>query len=262
MRLTTKQVCVDMKKLIKLSSEIKNVCSILDARSFFRWVWLLLVTLPEVVRSGSLGVVDEAFGPVVRFRTGGREFSFETCQLGLVREIVGRACYARPDELRDCRSILDLGSNCGVFTLFCLANAPDAKVLAVEAQPQLVADARANIKNSGFSERATFVNAFVGEFNDFISTLAGGDPRVSQFSPELYVNQVGACDFMKCDIEGAEYTLITPAAAWLRRVKQISLEYHGTWEQGLGLREILMGHGFSVIQHPHGAFGYLVCKRA
>lgn len=251
-----------MTKLYKLAAESRNLYFTLDARSFFRWVWLVLMTFPEVVRSGSLGVVDEAFGSSVRFRTGGREFFLERCQLGLVREIVGSACYVQPDELRDCRTILDLGSNCGVFTLYCLANAPNARVVAVEAQPRLIADARANIEKSGFAERAIFVNEFVGDYTEFIGMLADGDPSVSRFSPESYVAQAGTCDFMKCDIEGAEYTLITPTATWLRRVKRISLEYHGTWEQGAGLREILEGHGFTVTQHPHGTLGYLVCKRS
>lgn len=257
-----REASADMTKLVRFVSEIRNLFFALDARSFFRWIWLLLLLLPKVVRTRSLGAVDEAFGPAVRFRTGGREFSLERCSLGLVREIIGSACYARPDELRDCRAILDLGSNCGVFTLFCLANAPDARVVAVEAQPGLVADARANMQKSGFAGSAEFVNAFVGESNEFIRTLAGGDPSVGQFSPESYIAQVGGCDFMKCDVEGAEYSLITPSALWLRRVNRISLEYHGIWEQGAGLGEILRGHGFMVSQHPHGSLGYLQGARS
>lgn len=250
-----------MAKILKLAGEARNLFLVLEPHSFFRWLWLLLVLSPKVIRSGSLGIVDEAFGNGVRFRTAGRVFSLDHCPLGLVREIVGSECYIRAGDLRHCRTILDLGSNCGVFTLFCLANAPDARVTAVEVQPKLIAAAGANLDRAGFSARASLHNAYAGEENDFIRELAAGNPNVSRFSPESYVADAGECDFMKCDIEGAEYALITPAATWLRQVKRISLEYHGSWAQGSGLGDILRGHGFHVSQHPHGNLGYLQCVR-
>ena len=250
-----------MKKLLKLAGEARNLFFVLEPSSFFRWLWLLLVLSPKVVRSGSLGIVDEAFGESIRFRTAGRVFSLDQCPLGLVREIIGSECYLRAAELRGFREILDLGSNCGVFTLFCLANAPEARVTAVEVQPKLIAAARANIGSTGFSARVSFLNAYAGEENDFIRELTAGDPDVVRFSPEDYIAEVGECDFMKCDIEGAEYTLITPAANWLRRVKRISLEYPGSWAQGSELGDILRGHGFHVSQQPHGDLGYLQCVR-
>lgn len=241
--------------------EIWNVFRVLEARSFFKWLWLLLVLSPRAMRAGSLGVVDEAFGSPVRFRTAGRVFSFAGCSLGLVREIIGNECYAGAKDLRGCRTILDLGSNCGVFAVFGLANAPAARVVAVEAQPDLVAVAKANVEQAGFASRAVFLNAYAGEENAFIRELVGGDPHVSRFSPEAYIAQAGECDFMKCDIEGAEYHLITPSATWLRRVKRISLEYHGGWAEGAELGKILEGHGFQVSQRTHGNLGYLQCAR-
>lgn len=248
-----------MRKLLKLSGEIRNLHRALELPSFLRWLWLLFILSPKVVRSGSLGIVDEAFGCSVRFRTAGRVFSFERCPLGLVREIIGSECYIRAEDLRECRNILDLGCNCGVFTLFCLANAPDAHVVAVEVQSELVAAAKDNIAGAGFSARAKFLNAYAGEETEFIRELSGG--KGQRFSPESYMAESGGCDFMKCDIEGAEYTLITPSATWLRQIERISLEYHGSWAQGSGLGEILRGHGFHVSQHPHGSLGYLQCTR-
>lgn len=250
-----------MTKLLKLATEARNLSFVLEPRSFFKWLWLLMVLSPKVVRSGSLGIVDEAWGDGVRLRTGGRVFSLGQCPLGLVREIVGGECYVRAMDLRDCRTILDLGSNCGVFTVFCLANAPNSRVVAVEVQSKLIAAARSNIESAGFSARASLHNAYAGEETDFIRELAAGDRNVVRFSPESYMAEVGACDFLKCDIEGGEYTLITPEATWLRRVKRISLEYHGSWAQGSGLGEILRGHGFQVSQQPHGNLGYLQCVR-
>jgi len=250
-----------MTKLIKLAGEIRKIFFILETGAFFRWLGLLVVLSPKVLRSGSLGIVDNAFGEDIHFRVGGRIFFFDNCALGVVREIIGSQCYVSAEKLCGCRNILDLGSNCGVFTLFCLANAPTANVVAVEVQTAMVKAAQENINRAGFSDRVSFLNAYAGEENDFIRELAGGDGEIDRFSPESYVGEVGVCDFLKCDIEGAEYSLITPDAIWLRSVKRISLEYHGTWEQGAGLGEILRGHGFQVSQHPHGNLGYLECVR-
>lgn len=248
-----------MTKLVKLTGEIRNLFGLLEWPQFLRWLGLLLALSPKVLRSGSLGVVDEAFGERIRFRTGGRFFSIEHGALGVVREIIGSQCYVRAEDLCGCRNILDLGSNCGVFTLFCLANAPEANVVGVEVQAALVDVARQNIEKAGFSKRAFFQNAYAGEEDDFIKNLAAGSGETVRFSPEAYIARVGKCDFMKCDIEGAEYSLITSTSTWLHHVRKISLEYHGTWEQGFELGNVLRGHGFTVSQHLHGNLGYLSC---
>ena len=217
----------------------------------------MVMLSPKVVRSGSLGIVDEAYGHRIRFRTAGQVFSLEKCPMGLVREIIGNECYVRATDIHDYSKILDLGSNCGVFTLFCLANAPSSSVVAVEVQSKLIAASRANIERSGLSGRASFINAYAGVENDFIQELVSGDSGIKGFDPVSYIEEVGYCDFMKCDIEGGEYSLITPDATWLRKVKRISLEYHGSWAQGADLGFILRGHGFQVSQQLHGNLGYL-----
>ena len=118
------------------------------------------------------------------------------------------------------------------------------------------------IRNLFFTlELSSFLTAYAGEENEFIRRLADRDVTAKRFSPEAYIENVGTCDVMKCDIEGAEYSLITPSATWLRRVEVISLEYHGSWADGERLVEIIERHGSEVTQRPHGELGYLDCKR-
>ena len=66
----------------------------------------------------------------------------EQGSLGVVREIVAAHCYVKPVELSEAKTILDLGANCGVFTLFALASAPNARLVSVEAQPKMAVIAR------------------------------------------------------------------------------------------------------------------------
>ena len=245
-------------KVSKLVKEIVNVFRCMEVLEATKWGGLLFLFSPKVIREGSLGRVDEAFGSNLRFRTGDQKFSFEQCSVGLVREIIGNECYIPAHEMKNFRNILDLGANCGVFTAFALANSPKANVVAVEAQSGLVEVAKSNISRSrSFSSRVEFFNAYVGEENAFIRQLTTGSPDVDKFSPEGYIAKVGICDFLKCDVEGAEYDFITPSASWLRAVRRISLEYQGTWSDGEGLAKILESHGFQVMQQEHGILGYL-----
>jgi len=250
-----------MHKIKKLGQEIAGVGRVLGVREFLRWLGLLLWCAPKVLRTGSLGPVDDAFGARVRFRAGATWLVIEQGSLGVVREIVAANCYVKPVEISEAKTILDLGANCGVFTLFALASAPNARLVSVEAQPKMAVIARNNIAGNGFADRVEMLNAYAGEKNDFIRGLSVAHPELRAFDPSAYVDSVGECDFLKCDIEGAEYSLFTQKSLWLRKVRRMSLEYHGTWEDGARLREIVVAHGFKVEQFPHGVLGYLMCRR-
>lgn len=233
----------------------------MSASDFLRWLGLVLGNLPTVLRTGSLGAVDTAFGSRVRFRCGKGWIEIEDGALGVVREIIGAHCYIEPEELAPARNILDLGANCGVFSLFALANAPTAKVVAVEVQPPMAKVAQENLARNGLGSRANVINGIAGEKTSFVHSLLAKYPDIQAFNPMTYLDEVGSCDFLKCDIEGAEFGFITAGATWLRRVKRISLEYHGHWEDGAQLKTVLEGHGFAVEQHPHGVLGYLIGRR-
>jgi hypothetical protein len=250
-----------MNKIKKLLQEIAGVRRVLGAADFMRWFGLLLGCSVQVLRKGSLGPVDDAYGSRVRFKTGGIWVVIEDGSLGVVREIVAAHCYVEPSNLAEAKTILDLGANCGVFTLFALANAPAARLVSVEAQPHMTAIARQNIASNGYADRVDLRNAYAGEKNDFIAGLIVANPELNAFNPFDYMDKVGVCDFLKCDIEGAEYSLITDKSTWLRKVRKISLEYHGTWEEGARLNKIITAHGFEVKQYPHGVLGYLMCRR-
>ena len=250
-----------MNKVKKFAGEALRLRRILSGPDFLRWCGLVVANLPTILRTGSLGAVDQAFGERVRFRCGGEWLVIEKGALGVVREIIGAHCYIEPEELAQAQNILDLGANCGVFSLFALANAPAAKVVAVEAQPPMAEVARENLARNGLDSRVNVINGVAGTKTNFIHSLLDKYPDIQAFNPTAYLDEVGSCDFLKCDIEGAEFGFITSAATWLRRVKRISLEYHGKWEDGAELKSVLEGHGFSVEQQPHGVLGYLVGRR-
>ncbi len=251
-----------LKALHRLTGEMYHVKGILTPTDYRRWRMNLLTRLPSVLERRSLGPVDEAFGDTFAIRKNGRLLRLQRTSFGVVREIFGQECYCPAAELGSCRQILDLGANAGVFGLFALMAAPDATVHMVEAQAALLAVLQGNVGRNGYADRVRTENALVGGAqNDWATQLRQQNPALPDFSIRTYLDGVGECDFLKCDIEGAEYTFFSGEVGWLRQVRRLALEYHGTWEQGSALGRILDKNGFEVRQANHGALGYLFATR-
>jgi FkbM family methyltransferase len=206
--------------------------------------------------------VDAAFGETFAVRHEGLLLHLQQTSFGVVREIFGRECYCSAAELKSCRRILDLGANAGVFGLFALVSTPEATVQLVEAQSKLMPALRDNMLRNGFTDRVEFENALVGgEHNEWTRLLRMRQPELRDFSITDYLARTGECDYLKCDIEGAEYAFFGGDLSWLAKVRRIALEYHGSWGQGRRLGERLHAAGHTVKQSPHGKFGYLHTAR-
>lgn len=228
-----------------------------------RWIGHVFKAAPFVIARRTLGMVDHRFGDDFHFRApDGRLIHSQGASFGVVREIFGHRCYAEPAGLRDSRQILDLGANAGVFTLFALACAPNARVHAVEAQPHFIPAIRANIETNGYAARSTVENALVGGvYNHWTRALRSSHPQVGDFSISRYLSEVGRCDFLKCDVEGAEFELFQGDISWLGAVRAVALEYHGDWSAGDALGRRLATAGFTTRQAEHGTLGYIFAER-
>jgi len=249
--------------ITRLLKEIILIARLLPSAYFLRWCGAFIRALPAVLRQRSLGPVDQAFGPSFAIRGPGGRLVFAGCDLGVVREIFGHRCYAEPEDLRDARCVVDLGANCGVFTLFVLCHVPEARLFSVETQPEMIATLRANVQRNGFAGQVTPINALVGGvYNAWSEDLLRRHPQVTVWAPEQTLPADGPIDFLKCDIEGAEFQLLDPVPAWFRRVRRFALEYHGDWAKGTALAESLRAAGFVVSQRSHRTLGYLMGSRA
>ena len=249
--------------IIRLFNEIRLVAGLLSGRDMLRWCSALVRSAPAAVRERSLGPADRAMGGSFSIRQSHQRLTFLECDLGVVREIFGHHCYGNPVDFRDARLIVDLGANCGAFTLFALANAPDARVWAVEAQPELTKLLAANLECNSCRGRVTIENALVGGiYNAWAQDLVRKHPAVSVWDIGRMSPAGAEIDFLKCDIEGAEFLLLDPVPPWFRRVRRFALEYHGSWQKGAELGERLRGADFIVSQRSHRDLGYLFGVRA
>lgn len=141
------------------------------------------------------------------------------------------------------RKIIDLGANLGIFCLYALSISPDAEILAVEASPTTYQFLKNTLQGNQLQDKVTPINCAASgvsgtvTFNDDQSvpshsrSISDGPGTIqipAKTLSELADHWAGSeVDYLKIDIEGAEYDLLTQTDMdTLRRFKKIGFEYH------------------------------------
>src|SRR3954471_8631818 len=116
-------------------------------------------TARELVRPGSVGAYHLAgSGLPVHLRHGSSD-------LDILEEVFGMRLYAMPDEVRSALTrarplrAVDLGGHVGLFGLWLHAQAPDARVTVVEADPANAALLRRTVAAARSGDHWTLVEA-------------------------------------------------------------------------------------------------------
>lgn len=188
--------------------------------------------------------------------------------------------------------IIDCGANIGLSVLYFKRTHPDAKIIAFEPDIKNYDLIKQNIEACNMSgvelrKEAVWIKEEILKFKTMGSL---GSMIVSDESDDTY--DVSAIrlkdilsqkvDMLKVDIEGAEYQVIKDIEPMLKNVKNLFLEYHGTFSEMTKLSElftILSNSGFSyyikealniyntpfsrpTIQHPYDVQLNIFCFRA
>ncbi len=159
--------------------------------------------------------------------------------------------YARP-ELSDVRTILDLGANTGMASVFYAERHPDARIIAVEPDDGNILMLRRNVRGR---PRVVPVHAAVWH-EDTVLRLrttdasgerlpdwgfqtrvegAPGDRDVQALAIPTLMRRHGlqSIDLLKVDIEGAEHELFSEASDdWLSVTRCIVVETHERFRPG------------------------------
>jgi FkbM family methyltransferase len=145
--------------------------------------------------------------------------------------------------------ILDCGANIGLSVIYLKTQFPDARIVAFEPDEQNFKLLRQNIKSFNFDsieikEEAvwnedtylTFHNA--GNMGSRIETQSEPNlPKVKATRLKDYINT--KVDFLKLDIESAEYEVLKDIKDHLHHVRNMFLEYHGNFENNNEFIEVL-----------------------
>lgn len=150
--------------------------------------------------------------------------------------------------------IIDCGANIGLSVLYFARHYPDATIIAYEPDEQNIAILKKNIdknfphnqniqlrQNAVWIEDADISFFSNGTESSSIINDSGNAQSITVKAVRLknVLQQYTAIDFLKIDIEGAEYEVIKDCAQELEHVNNMFLEYHGTADETYKLRELM-----------------------
>jgi len=147
--------------------------------------------------------------------------------------------------------IIDCGSNMGMSIIYFKSIFPGSRIVAFEADPYVFSFLEKNIQSFGFTD-VTINNKAVWNVNDeVLSFLAegGAGGRLQEKSGQFKFIDVKTArlkdylteeiDFLKIDIEGAEYKVLTDCIEGLHFVKNLFIEYHSMGNDTQNLHLVL-----------------------
>lgn len=160
--------------------------------------------------------------------------------------------------------VIDGGGHIGLFTLRAKQLHPQARILAFEPDAQARALFEMNLAANGI-EGVDVVSAGLHDSDGMLSfssrgddgnTLFGDDSNTTVQVTRLSRHLRRPVDFVKLNIEGGEWPVLSECADYLCNVAQLVLEYHGFPELGDRLHlilDLLHRHGFRYMIHDFDA---------
>jgi FkbM family methyltransferase len=248
-------------QVCRFVTETKVAFGLAGAVGASKWTLAAISAADVIWKTGSLAVADRAMGSAFRVRLGDTSIAFDPGDFGVCREILGHDCYRlRPLQGR-IRTAIDLGCNCGTFTLMAAALNPGCRILAVDANPEFTQATLRNASANGFGDHVDAWTRIVGCSSvDSVRQLEV-ESDTEKFDPIRAIALLGGCDFLKCDVEGGEHALFNGDLEWLRRVSYLAVEYHWNEADGDRLEAVLRKEGFVIERQPHRDLGYLFGSR-
>jgi FkbM family methyltransferase len=176
-------------------------------------------------------------------------------------------------KLRRCDTVIDLGANIGLASLYFASRYPSCRLLAVEPNPPTYKILSANLRDLSERGRCKTLRAAVwgsekelvadpSQAHDHYSAFAtkeatgreNGEERMQGFPITKIIEDSGFehVDLLKVDIEGAEVELFKGDLDWLRKVGAIAIEFHHDSRKTCRFDEIMSAFEFRIYdQDPH-----------
>lgn len=240
-------------KLVENLGAIQRTCGL---RTSAAYVSALLLSLPEIARSGSLLPADRRMaGRRWPFALQGVRFELDGSLFSGAREMYCRQVYFADADFAfgPGMTVVDLGANVGLFSL--LAALAGCEVLAVEAQRGFVREIGRMAASHGVEKRIVVEHALVGAGSGLLSEPAarsrgshaeGTSPPVRSLEELLDAHGIDRVDFLKVDVEGSEFDLFRSCGPWLGRVRRIAMELHPAFGSIPELVEQIRSGGMAV----------------
>jgi FkbM family methyltransferase len=184
-------------------------------------------------------------------------------------------------------TIVDVGANIGLFSIWAATRCEGGRVIAVEPSPRMADFLRKNAARNrksvtviqaacgGAQGKGALYTPYGDEARNTLNTLDSSVPARALADVEILTleelfkrSDIETCDFLKLDCEGSEYDIVlnSPPRV-LEKIHQIALEYHPGLKRSHTpekLQEFLGEHGFMARRQPleTPGYGYIYAIRA
>ncbi len=221
---------------------------------------IFTINLPLIWSRDMNRIGYEAMGRS-KLKIEGKELVFVHLDIPFINEIIVQRSYdGKPGfEISDGDVVLDLGANVGVFSLYSALKNPNGRIVSVEPETTNFRFLLENVKANNFTnvvcEKLAISNSCGKTWlyldkpgsNSLMQPSQGQKVQECESTTIEYLmekNRIRKVDFLKMDIEGAEYKVFE-SIEWLSSVKRIAIEMHPVCDSGL-IVDRLKENGFSV----------------
>lgn len=145
--------------------------------------------------------------------------------------------------------IIDCGANIGLSVLYMKRQYPQAEIIAFEPDETNFQLLSKNMNSFGFTDvilrkEAVWIDNTMMQFSNEASMTSKIETAAATNTIEVKAVRLKdfltrEIDFLKIDIEGAEYKLLMDIADKLHLVKNMFVEYHGTFKQNPELTQLI-----------------------
>ena len=146
--------------------------------------------------------------------------------------------------------IIDCGANIGLSVIYMKQHYPDSEIIAFEPDAQNFILLQKNIQSFGYSQvfprkEAVWTENTKLQFANEGSMSSKIELGSTKNTIEVNAVRLGdfinrQIDFLKIDIEGAEFSVMIDIESKLHFVKNLFLEYHGSFDQNEELNQLLV----------------------
>lgn len=194
--------------------------------------------------------------------------------LATFQEIVVEEVYdVVVGAVENIETVVDLGANIGLASLYFACNYPTCRLLCVEPNAGTYELLNRNLRPLNRSGRCRTLNAAVwgthqrlapieeipaDRYSAFaVRAASANEPSVVEgytMSEIMDYSGFERVDLLKVDIEGAERELFSMQdLSWLARVGAIAIEFHSDSRAASEFDEKVIRHGFEIVpsEHPH-----------
>lgn len=243
-------------QLKRLADDAINTWRTMPKSQALRWYGAVLRNAPTILRERKFYSADRDMRGTLRFYLLGRDFTVDNTtnsSYSFLREFFVRQIYFREFESLSFNTCLDLGCNVGEVSSFLKQLAgPQGRVIGVD--PLTYPDNPFRSKVSTVPGITIHQGVLCGESLrlDPAALRAMCDPYGFDRDLVITVEELRKIyglqhiDFLKMDIEGAEFDIFRDSASWLDGIDNLAMEVHNTVGNPEEIIQTLQQKGFHV----------------